>query len=522
MSIPKVVGIEQEYALTVRGTDRLTPFQASSFLINSYARAKGLRDPGIGVLWDYGHETPFQDIRGGLFSKSTNREIISAEDNLRINTVLPNGARLYTDHGHPEYSTPECLSARDVTACDKAGERVLREALDLMRKELPTSEVSIFKNNVDYQGHSYGCHENYLMDAAAHEKYLVRNPEKAVRGLIPFLVTRQVFTGAGKIGGEVDESRATRYQLSQRADFLEQVFGVETMYARPIINTRAEHHADDARFKRLHLILGDSNMCEWSAFLKIGTTQIVLQMMEDDVLTDRLEIAEPLSALKRISADFSTPVDLADGRRLTAMEIQRSYLHMAHDYLEKGSGPGVPEAEYILEQWAYALDGLDRLRLSDDFRLMEDPLELARRLDWVLKLWFITRFRENKDRPWDTQGLRVLDLQYHNIQPLQGIFGRLQEQGLTERLVSESDIVRFFGEPPADTRAHFRGKCVEKFAKEVCLVNWEVVGFDHGDIHRMVPLLNPLKGTKELCQDILEKAETSRDLIRILRSGARE
>jgi proteasome accessory factor A len=522
MSIPKVVGIEEEYALNVRGTDRLTPFQASSFLINSYARAKGLRDPGVRLLWDYGHETPFQDIRGGLFSKSTNQEIISAEDNLRINTVLSNGARLYTDHAHPEYSTAECLSARDVVACDKAGELILMEALEIMRKELPTSEVSLFKNNIDYQGHSYGCHENYLMDAAAHEKYLVRDPEKAVRSLIPFLVTRQIFAGAGKIGGEVDESRETRYQISQRADFLEKLFGVETMYARPIINTREEHHADSAHFRRLHLILGDANMCEFAAFLKIGTTQIVLQMMEDDFLTGHLALADPLGAMKRISADFAASVDLADGRRLTAMEIQRAFLDLAVDYLDKGSGSGVPEAEFILEQWAYALDGLEDLKLSDDLMLVDDPLELARRLDWVLKLWLITRFRQGKDRTWDPQGLRVLDLQYHNILPREGIFRRLQSQGLTERFLSDSDIALFVNEPPSDTRAYFRGKCVEKFAKEVYLVNWEVVGFDHGDVRRMVPLLNPLKGTKALCQDVLEKAENSRELIGFLQSGGRE
>lgn len=522
MSIPKVVGVEQEYALKVTGAERLTPFQASSFLINSYARAKGLRRPGMKPLWDYAHETPFQDIRGGLFSKSTNQEIISDEDNLRINTVLPNGARLYTDHAHPEYSTAECLSARDVSACDKAGELILLEALKAMKEDLPTSEVSIFKNNVDYQGHSYGCHENYLVDAAAHEEYFSRNPEKAVTSLIPFLVTRQIIAGAGKIGGEAGENRDAKYRISQRADFLERIFGVETMYARPIINTREEHHADNTRFRRLHLILGDANMCEFAAFLKIGTTQIVLQMMEDDCLSEAVALADPPAALKRISADFTAPVECADGRRVTAVEIQRAFLDMAADYLEKGSGPGVPEAEFILDQWSYALDGLAALEISEDFELEDDPFGLARRLDWVLKLWFITRYRKGKNRIWDPRRLRVLDLQYHNIVPEVGIFARLQRQGLTERLLSDTHIARFVNEPPTDTRAHFRGKCIEKFPLEVNLINWEVVGFDHGDVHRMVPLLNPLKGTKELCQDVLVKAENSRDLIRLLRSRERE
>jgi proteasome accessory factor PafA2 len=518
MSIPKVVGIEEEYALKVKGTDQLNPFQASCFLINSYARKKGLRESDVSILWDYGHETPFQDIRGGMFGKTTGQEIISETDNLRINTLLPNGARLYTDHAHPEYSTPECISAKDVVACDKAGELILLEALEAMRHELPSTEVSLFKNNIDHQGHSYGCHENYLIDAEAHEDHFIRDPEKAVRRLVPFLVTRHVIAGAGKVGGESDETRGTGYQISQRSDFLENVFGLETMYSRPIVNTRDEHHADPKRFRRLHLILGDANMCEFAAFLKIGTTQLVLQMMEDGFLDDRLALQDPLTAVKQISVDYRASVDLADGRRLNGIELQRAFLEQATEYVAKGHGSDIPEADLILDYWAYALDGLDALKLSDQLKLEDDPLELTRRLDWVLKLWIMNRYNQGKDRPWDSPRLRILDLQYHNIIPQEGVFARMQAQGLTERILSDSDISWFINEPPSDTRAHFRGKCIEKFPKEVYLVNWEVVGFDHGDVHRMVPLLNPLKGTREQCRDMLERSTNSRELMAYLQS----
>ncbi len=200
MSIPKVIGIEQEYAIDVKGETDLSVFQASSMLVNAYARKAGLRGPGTQILWDYGHETPFRDIRGELFGKKTGQEITRDDDNLLINAILPNGARLYTDHAHPEYSTPECLSARDAVACDKAGEKILLEALLEAKEITPSTTITLYKNNVDHQGHSYGCHENYLMEAAAHEEYLVKSPEKAQRTLIPFLVTRQIFAGAGKPG----------------------------------------------------------------------------------------------------------------------------------------------------------------------------------------------------------------------------------------------------------------------------------------------------------------------------------
>ena len=229
MSIPKVVGLEQEYAIKIAGEMDLSAFHASCMLVNAYARHIGLRGPGQTLLWDYGHETPYQDVRGPMFGKSTSREIMDPDENMMINACLPNGARFYTDHAHPEYSTPECLSARQVLACDKAGEKILAASCRLVRDEYPEARISLYKNNMDHQGHSYGCHENYLLAAAPHEELMARNPDKALKILVPFLATRQIFTGAGKVGGGIP------FQVSQRADFMETIFGLETMFARPIV-----------------------------------------------------------------------------------------------------------------------------------------------------------------------------------------------------------------------------------------------------------------------------------------------
>jgi len=517
MSIPKIVGIEEEYALHMKGNHGLTPFQASCTLLNAYARKKGLRAPEIKLLWDYGHETPFNDIRGPLFGKITGQEVISDEDNLRINTLLPNGARLYTDHAHPEYSTPECLSARQVVACDKAGDLIIREALVAQKDFLPSLNIRLFKNNIDYQGHSYGSHENYLMEAEAHEECFVRNPEKVLGIVVPFLVTRQLFAGAGRIGSETPQDPLIPYQVSQRAEFFETIFGLETMYSRPLINTRQEHHADPKRFRRLHVILGDSNMSEFASFLKIGSTQIVLQMLEDGFLTTDLTLKDPVRALRTV-AKFDLVLELADGRTMSALDIQREYLQKAEEYCQSGIGPQVPDADMILKSWRYALDGLEKLKLSKDFDLLDDPLQLTRRVDWVTKLWLIQRYRQGRKLAWNSEAIRIFDLQYHNIEPKDGLFWHLQSQGLVDRILTDAEIARCVNEAPPDTRAYFRGKCIEKFPKEILLINWEVVGFDHGEIHRMVPLLNPLKGTREQFEDIFDRCVDSRELLAIIKA----
>jgi proteasome accessory factor PafA2 len=518
MSVPKLLGIEQEYAIKIDGAENLSAFDASCMLVNAYARRLGLRDPQVNILWDYAHETPFQDIRGGHFGKNTGQQIIGEKENMLINAGLPNGARLYTDHAHPEYSTPECLSAKDAVACDKAGEIILSEGLKLIGDTLPSTSITLYKNNTDLHGHIYGCHENYLMAADAHEAALITNPQKALKALVPFLVTRQIFTGSGKIGGRKGSQTESPYQISQRADYMENLFGLETMYARPLINTRQEHHCDQNKFRRLHLILGDANMCEFASFLKIGSTQIILQMIEDDFVKADLTLKDPIKAIKQISNQFDCAVELEDGRKLTAAQIQMELFEYAQKFKQNNRSGGVPDADFILECWSQALDGLAQLKLTDDLIIADDPLQLSQRLDWVLKLWIINRYRQGKGCNWEHPLLNVLDLQYHNIDKKEGIFYRTQAQNFTKRILTDDEIDRFVHFAPDNTRAWFRGKCIEKFAKEIYLVNWEVVGFDQGDIYRMVPLPDPLKGIRKNYQQIFDKSENAHELITLLES----
>ena len=513
MSIPKVIGVEQEYALQLKGDPDISVFEASCMLVNLYAGSVGLREPGMRILWDYAHETPFEDIRGRLFRKSVVQQVVSDEDNLRINAGLPNGARFYTDHAHPEYSTAECRSARQALACDKAGEIVLRSAISEFNKFYPGVSVTLYKNNSDRKGHSYGCHENYLMDAAAHEASVAHDSRAAVHVLVPFLVTRQVFAGAGKVGGEAPHSRHIRYQLSQRADFIEKIFGLETMYARPVINTRAEHHSDPGRFRRLHVIIGDANMCETAGFLKLGTTQIVLQMLEDGFIAEDWALKAPIDALRRIAADAHASVEMADGRRRTALQIQRLFYEKAAMFKGAAGAAAIPHYEEILSCWEDVLNGLEQLKLSPGLDIEDDPGGLIHKLDWVLKLWLINRYRHGHECRWDHPLLTVLDLQYHRADNPDGVFYKLQRDGMANRLCDDAEIRHFVDHAPDDTRAYFRSRCLQKYAKEMFLLNWEVVGFDHGDVHRMVPLLNPLKGTREQFEDVFLGAEDSRTLI---------
>ena len=300
MAIPKVFGIETEYGITAAGSPDFNPVLASSILISTYAGS--LRR----IRWDYEQESPLRDARG--FEPVPARE--GTDEDLGLaNVILPNGSRYYVDHAHPEYSTPECITPRDLVVHDKAGERILERSLAEVARELPTGpKLSIYKNNSDGKGNSYGTHENYLVDRATPFGDIVRD-------LTPFFVSRQVFTGAGKVGVEAwEEPGQTNYQLTQRADFFETEVGLETTLKRPIINTRDEPHADPEKYRRLHVIVGDANMCEVATFLKIGTTAIVLKMIEDRFLPD-LSIKNPVAALHAVSRDITCTVTVAHERR---------------------------------------------------------------------------------------------------------------------------------------------------------------------------------------------------------------
>src|ERR671914_3123759 len=303
MAIPKVMGIETEYGISGPGTPDFNPVLASSLLINTFAGA--LRR----IRWDYEQESPLRDARG--FEPVQERE--PTEEDLGLaNVILPKGARYYVDHAHPEYSTPECATARDLVVHDKAGERALERSLALVQQLLPPGErIAVYKNNTDGKGNSYGCHENYLVDR--------RTPFAGiVRDLMPFFVTRQVYTGAGKVAAESTHADAENvvYQLSQRADFFEAEIGLETTLKRPIINTRDEPHADPEKYRRLHVIVGDANMSEVSTCLKMGTMAIVLSMVEDDFIDRDLSVDQPVQAFRKVSRDLlcRDTIRMKDGR----------------------------------------------------------------------------------------------------------------------------------------------------------------------------------------------------------------
>jgi proteasome accessory factor PafA2 len=492
VAIPKVMGTETEYGISGPGNADFNPVLSSSLLINTFAGS--LRR----IRWDYEQESPLRDARG--FEPVQEREP-SEEDLGLANVILPNGARYYVDHAHPEYSTPECASPRDLVVHDKAGERILELSLELAAEVLPPGErISIYKNNTDGKGNSYGTHENYLVDRAVPFARIVRD-------LTPFFVTRQIFTGAGKVG--VEGARADEvdvpYQLSQRTDFFEAEVGLETTLKRPIINTRDEPHADPERYRRLHVIVGDASMCEVATFLKVGTTAIVLKMIEDDFLPD-LSLAGPVQALHEVSWDptLRRTFRLADGRSVTAVELQWEFLDHAKKWVKENED--TPANADVLHRWDSVLTGLE-----------DDPMSMHRELDWVAKHRLLEAYRDRDGLSWDDPKLKLIDLQYHDVRRGRGLYHRLAAAGKVERMVSEAETEGAMRRPPEDTRAYFRGNCIARYPDAIMAASWDSVIFDTGrDALQRVPMREPMKGTRDIVEDLFERAPGAGALVDLL------
>ena len=417
--------------------------------------------------------------------------------------ILPNGARYYVDHAHPEYSTPECRTPRDLVVHDKAGERILERSLVELERSMPSGPpLSIYKNNSDGKGNSYGTHENYLVDRATPFADIVRD-------LTPFFVSRQVFCGAGKIGAEAqwDERGRAIYQLTQRADFFETEVGLETTLKRPIINTRDEPHADPDKYRRLHVIIGDANMCEVAQFLKIGTAALVLEMIEDSFLPD-MTLSNPVQALHEISRDITctATVALADGRRLSAVQLQWEYFEYAKKYVEREDD--TPENREVLDRWESVLTALET-----------EPLSLHRELDWVAKYRLLHAFRERDGLAWADPKLRAIDLQYHDVRRVKGLHHRLEASGKVERLTTDAEVERAVMEPPEDTRAYFRGRCIAMYPDAIAAASWDSLIVDTGgDALQRIPMREPLRGTKAHVDDLLERAVDASALVDLLQA----
>ncbi len=400
-------------------------------------------------------------------------EAVKASGRPVAGEFLGNGGRFYIDRGaHPEYATPECACVRDLVAHEKAGDRIVRDLMEradlLMAEAGRPGKLRVFKNNVDSFGVTYGCHENYLAAPRAIEN---------VSLMVPFFVTRQIFCGAGKVAS-AGTSGTGPYQLTQRADFIDRVFSDRTSQVRGIINLRKREIPRQGQSRRLHVLVGDSNMSEHALGLRAGTTALVLRLLEEDALDDMPVLASPVDAMKNVSRLFHCPLRLENRQgRYSALEIQTIYLETVHRFF--GRRRPTNEEEEILELWGSTLAGLKKIRISpDNWTLEDDPEDLRRRIDWILKLWLINRVRQKDGLSWSDYRLKLLDVRYHDLNPESSIFERCRALNLTDRVVEEEEILKAQVEPPADTRAWTRGMVIQCAAGrnvDVIIKNWEKI-----------------------------------------------
>jgi len=484
MALHKVLGTETEYGIVVRGDTGFNPAVASSLVVNSY--------PGdrVKVQWSYEEESPGRDARG--FGHDT-FGLIDPEGAV-VNSVLANGARLYVDHAHPEYSAPESFDPMEAALYDKAGEQVMAAAA-AAATEVSGKRVSLYKNNSDGKGNSYGAHENFLLSRETPFGDIIRYA-------MTFLVTRQVFTGAGKVSSENDRADCD-FQITQRADFFEEEVGLETTLKRPIINTRDEPHGDPSKYRRLHIIIGDANLSEVQNFLKLGTTALVLAALEDGAIPDSLDLFDPVESCWHVSHDLDLrkPLELDGGGTATALELQGRYLEWLAKYVEKELDD--PVWDLVITEWERVLTSLET-----------EPMSLSDTLDWVAKRRLFEGFVERDGLSWSDSKLKALDLQYHDVDPDRGLYFTLANRGSMRRLFSDEEIKKAMVTPPERTRAYFRGRCVSDFSDALVAANWDSLVFDVGESHlKRIPMMEPLRGTADLVGSVLDDAENAADLL---------
>jgi Pup amidohydrolase len=495
------MGTEVEYGVSLPGQPSANAMLLSAQIVNAYAGTL-VAGRSRRAAWDFEEESPLRDARGFELGGGTGvaQEFIEAEDDAGMaNVILPNGARLYVDHAHPEYSTPEVTSPMDVVRFDKAGELIMVEATRRVAA-MPgvSAPINLYKNNTDNKGASYGAHENYLMNRATPFTAIVRH-------LVPFFVSRQVICGAGRVGIGQD-GRTPGFQISQRADFFEVEVGLETTLKRPIINTRDEPHADADRYRRLHVIIGDANLSEISTYLKVGTTALVLAMIEDGFLPDDLAIAQPVRELHSVSHDptLRHELKLGDGRRLTALQVQSEYLDRSRKFVDDRYGNDADDqTRDVLDRWESVLT-----------RLSADPMSLAEELDWVAKLRLLTGYRDRDGLEWDSPRLALIDLQYADVRPEKGLYHRLVARGAIQTMLPPGSAAAAMSDPPEDTRAFFRGECLRRYGSSVAAASWDSVIFDVGRESLVrVPTLEPLRGTRAHVGELLDRCPTAASLI---------
>ncbi|ROP45511.1 proteasome accessory factor A [Pseudokineococcus lusitanus] len=528
--VRRVMGLETEFGISAPGEPGASAVVLSGRVVAAYAQPA----PGSGPVrrgrrptrWDYADEAPLRDARGFELDRARAHASqltdvppdVAAEvrpsAGLHVaeeleeaglaNTVLTNGARLYVDHAHPEYSGPEVTTPRDAVLWDLAGDEVAREAMRRVSASPGLGELVLYKNNTDGKGASYGTHENYLVPRSVPFRDLVR-------ALVPFFVSRQVVAGAGRVGrGQTGEQ--TGFQLSQRADFFETEVGLETTLKRPLVNTRDEPHATAELWRRLHVIVGDANLSPVATLLKTGTTSLVLAMVEAGEMPD-LSVEQPVAAVRAVSHDPSLQhlLTLRTGERLTAVQLQWRHLEAARAFVARRQGDAVdPDTAEVLDRWEQVLTDLEA-----------DPLRCADRLDWVAKLRLLEGFRRREDLSWDAARLHLIDIQYADLRPERGLHARLVGRGAVETLHTPAEVAHAVTTPPEDTRAWFRGECVRRYGDAVAAASWDSVVLDvpgRTSLQR-VPVLEPLRGTRAAVGALLDRCGTAADLVAALTGG---
>ncbi|MGW0249594.1 depupylase/deamidase Dop [Nocardia goodfellowii] len=492
----RIIGIEVEYGISTPTEPSANPILTSTQAVLAYAAAEGV-PRAKRTRWDYEVESPLRDARGFDLSRMNGpAPVIDADEVGAANMILTNGARLYVDHAHPEYSAPEVTDALDAVIWDKAGERVMEAAARHASSVPGAPRLQLYKNNVDGKGASYGTHENYLMSRDTPFNQIIL-------GLTPFFVSRQVICGSGRVGIGQSGDHAG-FQLSQRADYIEVEVGLETTLKRGIINTRDEPHADADKYRRLHVIIGDANLAEMSTYLKVGTTALVLDLIEAGEDLSDLQLARPVTAVHQISHDptLRATVALADGRELTGLAMQRLYHERCAKFMDR-EGVDDPRARDILDNWAMVLDLLER-----------DPMDTSDLLDWTAKLRLLEGYRQREGLAWSAPKLHMIDLQYSDVRLDKGLYNRLVARGSMKRLVSEQQVLDAMTNAPTDTRAYFRGECLRRFGADIAAASWDSVIFDlGGDSLVRIPTLEPRRGTKAHVGKLLDGANSAADLV---------
>ncbi|MEJ0000561.1 MAG: proteasome accessory factor PafA2 family protein [Verrucomicrobiota bacterium] len=499
---PICFGLETELGITVMEDPEADVVEESIALVRSAAQH------GVANLWDYATEDPHRDARGfrvqelmqdtdeaNYYSQDSSRELTFQE--IKSDLVLRNGARFYNDHAHPEYSTPECATLMDLIAQDKAGERLLEECA----RQVTAPRLA----------HGQALQEQHrlprpFLRLPRQLSHPARDPvERLVHAMTPFLVTRQLYAGAGKVGWECENNGGVGgFQISQRADFFSELVSIDTMNRRPLINTRDEPHADPTRFRRFHVIIGDSNLSQFATWLKIGTTALMLESLENEGAPDWWALADPLETHRQVSRDntFQWIIPLANGKTIRAVDLQREFIN----WVEKRVDLEHEEKFKVLQDWKATIETLEK-----------DPLSLSDRLDWAAKHRLLDAFRVQEKLEWDSPWLQSLDLEYHLLKHDEGLFYALENSGDMKRLIGEAEIIHAVQHPPASSRAYLRGRSVLKFAREMKTAQWDNLVFKVGDQMYRLDMSQAFPGLRlEEMITAMDKSKTIQDLIREL------